>query len=283
MKNSLNHLHIKVIFTCFLLLPIIGTAQINYGSNNGSYLTIRNTKIYYETYGTGAPLILLHGGLGSIADFRKCIPELSKKYKLIIPDAPGLGRSEHADSVMTYPLMAIYYSKMIDILKLDSAYVMGWSDGGIAALLLGKNRPDKIKKIISVGPNYRADGMVKEEIAFTKDSFCNIDWFETHMKGWIDNYKKISPQGNWKRYISEAKNMWLQEQYFPKSDLGTIQAPTLIVLGDHDLYTLEHGIDMYHALPKGQFCVLPATTHYVFSEQPNLIDQITINFLTNKK
>lgn len=283
MRFSFQHFSKKFIFLFILLLPLLGTAQLKYGSNNGKYLSIRNTKIYYETYGEGAPLILLHGAFGSIADFRKCIPGLSKKYKLIIPDAPGLGRSEHADSIMTYQLMAVYYSKMIDLLKLDSAYVMGWSDGGIAALLLGKARPDKIKKIIAVGPNYRADGMVKEEILFIKDSFCNINWFAVHMKDWINNYQKSSPQGDWKRYISETKNIWFQEQYFPKSDLALIQVPTLIVFGDRDLYTLEHGIDMYRALQKGQFCVLPGTTHYVFSEQPDLIDLLSINFLTDKK
>ena len=106
-----------------LFFQNICNSQINYGSNNGKYLTIRGTKIYYEEYGKGAPLLLLHGGFGDISDFKNNILELSKKFKLIIPDAPGLGRSEHADSIMSYQLMANYYSKMIDLLKLDTLKV----------------------------------------------------------------------------------------------------------------------------------------------------------------
>ena len=81
-------------------------------------------QIYYEEYGKGTPLILLQGGMGSIEDFALCIPELSKHFRVIAPDTPGQGRSELADS-MSYELMAAYISKLIDILKLDSAYVMG--------------------------------------------------------------------------------------------------------------------------------------------------------------
>src|SRR5678816_3640246 len=116
------------IFSLFLF-PNCSAQQkkIEYGDNNGKYLTIRNTKIYYEEYGQGAPLILLQGGMGGIYNFAKCIPELSKHYRIIAPDSPGQGRSGQADS-MSYELMADYFSKMVDLLKLDSAYVMGWRD-----------------------------------------------------------------------------------------------------------------------------------------------------------
>jgi pimeloyl-ACP methyl ester carboxylesterase len=273
---------LKRIFIFFILIfPAVGIAQINYGLNKGQYLTIRGTKIYYETYGSGSPLILLHGGMGSIADFKKCIPELSKKYMVVIPDAPGLGHSELPDSTISYQLMADYYSKMIDLLKLDSAYVMGWSDGGIAALLLGKNRPDKIKKVIATGPNYRADALKPQEADFWGDQFT-LDKFEKNYTRWIANYKLISPQGNWKRLITESRHMWFEKEYFPKTDLTLIHIPVLIVLGDQDLYTLEHGIEMYRAITNSQFCVIPNCTHAVFNEKPDLMNRLAIDFFNNK-
>jgi pimeloyl-ACP methyl ester carboxylesterase len=273
---------IKILIAILILvIPFSGKAQINYGSNNGKYLTIRGTKLYYEEYGKGTPLILLHGGFGSIMDFKKCIPELSRKFRVIIPDAPGLGRSEHADSIMSYQLMANYYSHMIDQLKLDSGYVMGWSDGGITALLLAKNRPDKIKKAIASGPNYRADGLREEELENTKNN-CDLIWVEANMKEWIENYKRLSPKNNWKKYVSEAKKMWFEEEYFPKNDLEMIKIPVMIVYGDHDMYRLEHGIEMHRAIRNSQFCVLPNTSHYVFWEKPDLINQIAIEFFNSK-
>ena len=270
----------KLIISTIIILafPILGISQINYGSNNGKYLTIRGTKIYYEEYGIGTPLLLLHGGFGSIADFKKCIPELSTKYRVIIPDAPGLGRSENADSLMSYQLMEIYYSQMIDLLKLDSAYVMGWSDGGIVALLLGQSRPDKIKKVISSGPNYRADGLKEDEIDFVKNKLCNIEWVETNLKEWVENYTLLSPQDDWKRYIKESKRMWFEKEYFPKSVLEEIRIPVIIVYGDNDMYKLEHGIEIHRAIKNSQLCVLPNTSHNVYEEKPELIGQIAIDF-----
>ncbi len=114
----------------FVFIPIafcsLAFAQkpVPYGSNNGKYISIRNTKLYYEEYGKGVPLLLLHGGMGSIADYALCIPGLSKHFHVIAPDDPGIARSGMYDSI-SYEILADYYSDMIDKLKLDSAYVIG--------------------------------------------------------------------------------------------------------------------------------------------------------------
>ncbi len=121
------------------------------------YVIIFDRKVYYEEYGSGIPLLLLQGGLKSISDFSGIIPALSKRFRVIAPDDPGQGRSEAMDT-MTYNVLANYVSKLIDLLKLDSVYILGWSDGGIAALILAERRPDKIKKVIAAGANYRRDG-----------------------------------------------------------------------------------------------------------------------------
>ena len=268
-----------------LLLAIFisknGIAQIKYDSNNGKYLTIRGTKLYYEEYGKGTPLLLLHGGLGNIIDFKKCFPTLSKKYRVIAFDAPGLGRSEFADSAMTYQLMADYYSIAIDLLKLDSTYVTGWSDGGNVALLLAKMRPDKIKKIAVSGATYKLEGTTKTSLEEIK-KFSDTVWVSKELKPWIKQYKEKSPTGNWKRYITEAKKMWFEEIYFEKSVLYEINIPTLLVYGDNDMYTPELGLELHKAIKKSQFCILPNTSHDVFWEKPELINQILITFFNEK-
>lgn len=272
----------KILILLFTLtFSLSGIAQIKYGSNNGKYLTIRGTKLYYEEYGKGIPLLLLHGGLGSITDFKKCLPNLSKKYKVIAFDAPGLGRSEFADSIMTYKLIADYYSKAIDLLKLDDTYVIGWSDGGNVALLLAKMRPDKIKKIAVSGATYKLEGTTKaslEEI----NKFSDTVWVSKELKPWIKQYKEKSPTGNWKRYITEAKKMWFEEIYFQKSILLEINIPTLLVYGDRDMYTPELGLELHKAIKKSQFCILPNTSHDVFWEKPELISQIAMDFFSTK-
>jgi pimeloyl-ACP methyl ester carboxylesterase len=272
----------KLIILIFILvqLPILALEQINYGSNNGKYLTVRGTKIYYEEYGNGVPLILLSPWSG-IADFSKCIPSLSTKFRVIGIDAPGTGRSDFADSAVSYPLLGDYYSKAIDLLQIDSAYVMGWSDGAEAALLLASKRPDKIKRVAVSGANYKFEGLTQEE----KDDLHKLTdtlWVKENMKDWIKTYTEKSPTGNWKRFLTETLQMWFQEIYFPKSVLEAITIPTLVVYGDRDPITIEHQVEIHTAIKNSQFCVIPNCSHSVFSDKPDLISRIAVEFFEGK-
>jgi pimeloyl-ACP methyl ester carboxylesterase len=257
-----------------------GQHQIPYGSNHGKYLTINKTKIYYEEYGTGIPLILLEGGMGSIADFSACIPGLSNKFHVIAPDMPGQGRSELADS-MSYELLADYISKFVDVLKLDSAYVMGWSDGGNAALFLANRRPDKIRKIIISGANYKLEGiptMLNDTTDFRK--LINSPDFEKIDKEELDRYKNLLPGRDWRKFFIDINVMWSKKIYIPSNVLQQISIPVMIVLGDHDIVTLEHGIEMRNLIKGSEFCVLPNTSHRVFHERPILINEIAFDFFS---
>lgn len=271
---------LKFFFLIFLFYCYTSQGQINYGSNKGKFVTINSTKIYYEEYGKGTPLLMLHGGLGDISDFEKVIPNLSKKFRVIIPDAPGLGRSEYAENLLSYNLLADYNSKFIDQLKLDSLYVIGWSDGANTALILAKNRPEKVKKMIISGANYKLSGFTKEALEDCKN-VADTSFVKNELKGWIKNYQNLSSK-KWTRYISEVGQMWFKEEYFPKSDLEAIKIPTLIIYGDRDMYTLEHGIEIKNAISKSQFCVIPDCSHEVFREKPKLFIEIGLNFLNGK-
>jgi len=273
MKSKILLLLLAINFT------ICGNAQIKYGSNNGKYLTIKETKIYYEEYGKGTPLLMIHGGFGSIIDFQKVIPLLAKKYRVIITDAPGLGRSEYSKNKLSYNLLAEYNSEIIDKLKLDSLNVIGWSDGAITGLILAKNRPDKIKKLIISGANYKLEGFKNIEEA---KNWTDTIWIKKHWPHWIKYYQNLSPSKDWKRYVTEAHQMWFQQQYFLKSNLEAIKIPTLIVYGDNDMFTLEHGIEIHNAIKNSQFCVIPNCSHDVFADKPELISQISIDFLNGK-
>ena len=276
MKEQRNNI---ILLILALSISIPTYCQINYGSNNGTYLTIRGTKIYYEEYGNGTPLILLHGGFGDISDFSGVIPEFSKNYRVIIPDAPGHGRSEFPDKPLSYQIMAEYYSEMIDQLNLENVDVLGWSDGGNSGLLLAHNRPDKVKRLLVSGANYKS----KEYIGMEKFKTTILDtvWVEANWKDWIDYYTYRSPDRDWKRYIREGKAMWLAEEYFSKNILEEIRIPVLVVYGDRDAVKLEHGLELRNAIKDSQLCILPNTTHNVF-EKPELIFEITNDFFAGK-
>lgn len=242
------------------------------------YVKIMNTNIYYEAYGNGMPVLLLSGGglQRSIHDFDSIIPLLSKTYRVVAPDSPGQGKSDQPDS-LSYIMLTEYFSQLIDSLKLDSVYVMGWSDGGIAALLLAEKRPDKVKKLIAVGANYTLSGALPPGIDISTVVPQQPDAWEAGNKEVVQRYKE-QPNRDWKKMKTELDEMWYQHEYFPKSVLTNISIPTLIVLGDKDDIVPEHGLDMHRQIKNSQFCVLPNTTHDVFAESPRLINEVALKF-----
>jgi pimeloyl-ACP methyl ester carboxylesterase len=257
-----------------------GTDNVEYGSNDGKQLIIFNKKIYYEEYGQGTPLILLSGGGldRSIKDFENCIPGLAEHYRVIAPDTPGQGRSEQADT-LTYGVLLEFTSRLIDSLKIDSAYVMGWSDGGITGILLAERRPDKIRKVIAVGANNGIRRAIPPDISIDSVHPMTLDYFEKNNKELIDRYTNMLPGQDWKKYMRDANAMVYQkESYFSDSIYGRINIPMMIVLGDQDDIIVEHGLEMHRLIKGSQFCVLPNTTHAVFAERPDLINKIAIDF-----
>ena len=258
----------------------IGYGQINYGSNNGKYLTINGTKIYYEVYGEGPPLLMLHGGFGDLSGFKHIIPKLTEKFQVILPDAPGHGRSEFPNEPLSYQIMAEYYSQMIDQLQLNNLYVIGFSDGGNSGLLLANSRADKVKKLLVSGANFNSSAYIGLENY--KETILDVDWVESNWQEWIADYKKTSPDGDWKRYITEGREMWLAEVYFSKHILEEISIPVLVVYGDKDSVVIEHGIELKNAIKNSQLCILPNTTHNVFGQQNKLIINIILEFFLNE-
>ena len=256
------------------------TENIEFGSNNGNVININGKKIYYEEYGQGTPLLLLSGGGidRSIRDFGKCIPNLSKHYRVIAPDTPGQGRSEQTDS-LSYDLLTDFMSQLIDSLKIDSAYVMGWSDGAIVSLLLADRRADKIKKIIAVGANNGMRGFVLPD-GFPLDSIKipSLEWWAQSNKKDIDWYNTLTPKKDWKKMFNNMNAMVYKKEYFPNSVYDSINIPVMIVLGDRDMISIEHGLETYRLIKNSQYCVLPNTTHEVFAERPDLINKIAIDF-----
>jgi pimeloyl-ACP methyl ester carboxylesterase len=260
----------------------LSQTAILYGSNHGKYLAIENSRIYYEEYGSGMPLLLLHGGLGSISNFEKVIPELAKKFHVIVADSPAHGRSDQIEN-LTYHNMADHFSKMIDMLKLDSVYVMGWSDGAVISLLLAADRPDKVRRIIATGANIRMDGVNQAALDWTNsisvEAVEAVKDQDPFVGEWLRTYKKLSgSEDSWKKYLVDIKKLWLTEIYITEEQLKSISVPVMLVVGDKDVIKLDHALANHRLIKNSQFCVLPNTTHDVYHEKPQLINAIAMDF-----
>ena len=247
----------SIVFTAIMLLCCNACKQpeesksVAYGSNAsaGRYYDIRGMKMYCEIYGAGQPLLIIHGNGGSIKDFSNNIPYFSKKYKVIIADSRAQGKSADPSDSLSYEMMADDYAALLTALKIDSANVIGWSDGGINGVLLAIRHPEKVKKLAVTGTNLQPD---------TNAVFQEV-W---DIVG--PDYQKLKRKVN---KSDEEKKSWkllklLTEQpHIPVSDLGKIACPTLVIGGDHDVIREEHTMLIYHSIPKSYLWILPNSGH----------------------
>ena len=244
---------LTIQFFSFFISSFLQAQQINspLGRNKeaGKFYDIRGFKMYCEIYGEGQPLLLIHGNGGSIIDFTNQVPYFSKKYKVIIADNRAQGQSADNGDSLSYEMMADDYAALLSILKIDSAYVIGWSDGGINALLLAIRHPGKVRKLAATGANLQPDSsaVVQEVIDMVTPVY-------TQLKN--ANPKTDQQKKNWKliRLLAE-------EPHIPLSDLHKIQCPSLIIGGDHDVIKEEHTMQIYKNIPKAYLWILPNSGH----------------------
>jgi pimeloyl-ACP methyl ester carboxylesterase len=260
------------------LIGLLLTASLAFGqpTATGKRVTIFNRNIYYQEYGKGHTLLLLHGGAGSHDDFKAVIPELAKHYHVIAPDSPGHGRSEQADS-LSYPLLAAYFSAFIDKLQLKDVYVIGFSDGGNAALLLAANRADKISRVMVSGANATTAGLGNESnsssATFTPDNV------EKGSADWLKWYKSLSPQPDqWKKFVDDSRKMWMRPLAIPETSLKKIKCPVLLIKGENDIITPEHGAYLNRMVQGSRLVVIPGSSHYTFGQNPERMIELAVGF-----
>ena len=222
-----------------------------YGQNKeaGKYYDIRGFKMYCEVYGTGQPLLIIHGNSGSIRDFTYQIPYFSKNYKVIIADSRAQGNSADPGDSLTYEMMADDYAALLDAMKIDSAYVIGWSDGGVNGLLLTIRHPEKVKKLAITGANIIPDTTaVPQEIwNMVKPVFYSLK---------LKKDKTLREKTAFKLY-----RLLIEQPHIPVSDLHKIQCPTLVIGGDHDVIKIEHTLLIEKSISKSYLWILPNSGH----------------------
>ena len=230
---------------------IANTKDFPYGNNKdaGKYYEIRGFKMYAEIYGEGQPLLIIHGNGGSINNFIYQIPWFSQKYKVIIADSRAQGNSVDKGDSLTYEMMADDYAALLDALKIDSANVIGWSDGGINGLLLSIRHPEKVKKLAVTGAN-----LVPDTTAVPKSIWDMVMPTYSMLK----NKKTRNEQENG---AYKLFRLLVEQPHIPLTDLQTIQCPTLVIGGDHDVIKEEHTFLIYKNIPKAYLWILPASGH----------------------
>jgi pimeloyl-ACP methyl ester carboxylesterase len=266
----------KNIFLLFLSSLFLSTSvlcqmkKIPYGNNPavGKYYSVRGIKMYTEVYGEGKPLLLIHGNGGDMSAFKNNIPYFSKRYKVIAVDSRAQGKTIDNNDSLSFEMMADDFAALLEAMHIDSAYVFGWSDGGINALLLALRHPDKVIKLVSTGAN-----MTPDSSAIVPDN-------------WRDEKKQYDSERNIIWTTPKEKNDWKifkldwDQPNVPLENLRGIRCPSLIVCGDHDVITIEHTVGIYKNIPRAYLWVVPNSGHPTLIEHRDDFDRLVEDFFT---
>jgi len=243
----------------------IDTTKIGNNAKVGRYIKIRGFNMYYETYGAGAPLLMIHGNGGSISNFMYQIPYFSKGYKVIVADSRAQGKSVDTRDSLSYEMMADDFNALLDTLHLDSCYVIGWSDGGIDGLLLAMRHPDKVKKLAVTGANLWPDTTAVDPIIYDWAMKYNASFEKLKQTPEIRNNSKVA-------------HLLSYEPHITTGQLKKIQCPTLVIGGDHDVILTKHTLLIAESIPRSYLWIVPNSGHSTPIYYKDQFNEVVNNF-----
>lgn len=251
--------------TFFILSTVLflnAQETIPYGNNPdaGHYFEVENTRLYYEIYGSGEPLLMLHGGVyGYIDEFTPLIPVLAKDFQVICLATRGHGKSEIGHAPFTYEQRAQDAFQLIRHLKLEKVRVVGFSDGGAAALTLAALHPEAIERVVAMGVGEIPKGSRQDEFSYSAESLM------AGAKGLFESRLELMPEPDrWNECLQMLNGLY-NNASMDKDILGKINCPVLLMNGDHDdYYKVEALVNAFRAVPKGSLSVIPGCGHVIF-------------------
>lgn len=242
-------------------------------TNDEGYVEQDGARIWYAAYGSGSPVILLHGGLGHSGNWGYQVPALvSSGYRAVVVDSRGHGRSTRDERPFTYELMASDVSAVMDALHLEKVGLVGWSDGACTALILASKAPARVAGVFFFACNMDPSGT--KEIEFTPILERCIS---RHMK----DYAQLSATPDQFDEFSEAVGLMQRTQpNYSVNDLAQISVPVAIVHSEHDEFIKrEHAEYLARSIPNAEFIYLPGVSHFAPLQRPEQFNSAMLAFL----
>ena len=237
-------------------------------AHGGKCVDINDVHIYYETYGAGMPVLVLHGGLGSIEGMGQQIKALANSHFVVAPDSRGHGRSTDSNAPFSYSLMSSDMLKLLDHLQIDQVDVVGWSDGGIVGLDLAIHHPKRIRRLVAISANYDVNGLLESPTSEGEIPHPPLRYriFAQDRAHWPALYRKVV-------------TMWQTQPHYTLNDLENIKVPTLIMAGELDNIKREHINQLSKAIPNSEKVLIAGATHWLPVEKPDIVNSHILSFL----
>jgi pimeloyl-ACP methyl ester carboxylesterase len=264
-----------VLALCLLMYSFTSfqPVEIPYGDNReaGHYITLNGVRHYYEVYGEGRPMLMIHGNRTALKAWALQIPYFAKKYKVYAIDCRGRGKTDFGPDSLSFRQIAADMAAFIRQMKLDSVDVVGRSDGGVVALLLGIYYPSHIRKIVAFGANLQPD--TNSLYPETVEEIRNERRLAEKMMS-----QKDSTQ-NW--YVMKHRNRMMEYQpNITAEELRKIRLPVLVMSCDRDVIKEEHTLFIYRNILFGNLCILPDEVHRITALNPDLFNSTVDTYLS---
>ena len=291
MSTTIN----KTIFSLLLFINMLSTlnsdAQQPLTPASSGYAPVNGSKVYYEVYGAGDPIVLLHGAYMTInSNWSELIPVLSKTRKVIALELDGHGHTPLSQRPYSYQTLASDVAAVLKHLKIDSADILGFSYGGTVAFQFAIQHPAMTKKLIIISSTYKSEGWLG--IMYTMLAGVKPDAFDnTPIRS---EYIKVAPDtSNWHKFIATMLKFSAEKFNLGDNNIKNIKAPVLLIMGDNDgtdkkvlaeTYSLLGGnvFGDIVGIPKSQLAILPAKGHGTLMTDTQAIAAIVGSFLATK-
>lgn len=221
------------------------------------YVNTNGIDMYYEIHGEGSmPLVLIHGGGSTIyTTFGRLLPEFAKHRRVIAVELQAHGHTEDRGVPSTFEQDADDVAALINALNLDKADILGFSNGGNTALQVAIRHPQLVNKVVAASAFYKRSGMNPWFWDFMKDA--KLDFMPKPLQ---DAFLAINPNQEALQLMHDRDAVRMQTfTDWPDESLKAIQAPTLLLFGDADVMTPEHGIEMFRLIPNAKLSILPGS------------------------
>ncbi|KAK9366109.1 Alpha/Beta hydrolase protein [Lipomyces kononenkoae] len=242
-------------------------------ANDQGYVQCDGARIWYATYGSGLPVILLHGGLGHSGNWGYQVAALVKRgYLAVVVDSRGHGRSTRDERPFTYELMAADVLTVMNFLQIEQAAFVGWSDGAVIAMIVGIKAPERVFGVFFFGCNMDPSGT--KEVEFTP---VMKRCFERHAR----DYAQLSftPE-QFDEFVEAVSEMMRTEPNYTAEELEDICVPVAIVQSEHDEFIKpEHAEYLAATIPNAEYIKLFGVSHFAPLQRPEKFNSVILEFL----
>jgi len=291
MSATINKSIFATLLVVSMLAKLNSYAQQPLTPASSGYAQVNGAKVYYEVYGAGDPIVLLHGAYMTInSNWSELIPILSKTRKVIALELDGHGHTPLSQRPLSYPTLAGDVATVLKYLKIDSADILGFSYGGTVAYQFAIQHPAMTKKLIIISSTYKSEGWLGIMYAM----LANVKPEAFDNAPVKSEYIKVAPDtSNWHKFIAAMLKFSAEKFNLGDDNIKNLKAPVLLIMGDNDGTDKKVVAETYSLLggnvfgdivgiPKSQLAILPAKGHGTLMMDTQAIAAIAGSFLATK-